>query len=89
MSKRQIEEYRKTHCYCEACGSNIDCEVAHIRSKGAGGTDDPDNLLYKCWQCHHNVWHSMGPRAFVRMFPHLRAKVLKMKSKLEERYILK
>lgn len=43
---------------CAACGSSP-CDPAHIRSKGAGGHDERDNLVPLCRRCH-SMSHQIG-----------------------------
>lgn len=57
---------------CEVCGKRAPLliggvfdvwlcgHLAHIRSVGAGGSDIPDNVLWKCSGCHLGKEH--GPR---------------------------
>ena len=38
---------------CALCGWNeLPCEVHHIIPREEGGTDDLDNLIYVCPNCH-------------------------------------
>lgn len=57
---------------CEICGGNA--EKHHIVSRGAGGTDEPWNILWLCRFCHR-VYHDNGWVQFVEWYPALRAKV--------------
>lgn len=58
---------------CEICGHAA--EKHHIVSRGAGGTDEPWNLLNLC-RMHHRHFHDVGWVKFLGWYPHLRAKVL-------------
>ena len=40
---------------CEICGKPCCGEPHHIISRGAGGTDIPENLIQLCGNCHRNV----------------------------------
>jgi len=48
--------------YCIACGATP-CDVAHIRSRGAGGGDQEFNLLSLC-RLHHSQQHAIGWKKF-------------------------
>lgn len=41
--------------YCELCGSSFNLQTHHIKSKGSGGDDVPDNLICLCAACHRMV----------------------------------
>lgn len=41
--------------YCELCGSSFNLETHHIKSKGSGGDDVPENLVCLCAVCHRTV----------------------------------
>lgn len=38
--------------YCQYCGRTGIMQVHHIKSKGSGGNDTPDNLISLCIDCH-------------------------------------
>ena len=38
--------------YCEYCGKTGIIHVHHLKSKGSGGHDTPDNLISLCIFCH-------------------------------------
>jgi len=43
---------------CELCHlTGVKFEPHHIKSRGAGGTDDPSNILVCCRLCHEDVQH--------------------------------
>jgi len=52
--------------YCENCWSTRGpFHVHHIKSRGAGGGDEPENLISLCWECHRKVHDGqlvLGPR---------------------------
>ncbi len=50
-----IEEKRRLG-FCQICGSRKNLHVHHIKTRGAGGTDDPENLVLLC-AIHHDMVH--------------------------------
>ena len=38
--------------WCEYCGRNGAIHVHHLKSRGSGGHDTPDNLISLCKDCH-------------------------------------
>lgn len=62
--KKAIEEARKP--YCELCGRHGIMHVHHIKSKGSGGGDVPDNLICLCWGCHRKVHDGVIKRERLR-----------------------
>ncbi len=52
---------------CAVCGVR-GVDPAHIKSKGSGGNDVPDNLLGFCRR-HHSEQHSLGWSKFVELYP--------------------
>lgn len=52
---------------CIACG-RIGVDAAHIKSRGAGGSDTPDNLIPLC-RGHHIMQHRTGWLEFCETFP--------------------
>lgn len=56
-SKKNREKAKKGHC--EYCGKYGAVQVHHIVSRGAGGGDEPDNLISLCSgppnDCHGRV----------------------------------
>jgi hypothetical protein len=71
----QIIEYKQTHTYCEACFKPAMAWPHHIQSRGAGGSDDPENLLSLCVYCH-TKYHDKGVLAFMQHAPQLASKIL-------------
>ena len=47
---KAIKTARAIHCL--VCGSPWNLAVHHIKSKGSGGGDVPDNLITICGNCH-------------------------------------
>ena len=80
---KEIRKYVKEHPFCEACGKPVYGLPHHIVTRGAGGTDRPENLLSLCSACHFDIVHgSEGIRGLIELFPHLREKVLKARPTL-------
>ena len=68
-------DYRERHRFCEVCIPSVQVDaVHHIRSKGAGGSNEDSNLLSLCAECHTRI-HALGWKTFVRLNPRIRAKV--------------
>jgi len=78
-----LNEYRERHVFCEACGTYliVSGEIAHIKSRGAGGSDTPRNVLMLCRNCHGGIQHNQGWDKFLMDYPHLKYKT---KAALEE-----
>ena len=51
---------------CELCGSNQGLQVHHIKSRGAGGDDAPDNLICLCYVCHRKTHDGLITRERLR-----------------------
>lgn len=59
--KRHVKNYLKAEGYgiqdiilCEKCGS-VAVDIHHIKYKSQGGTDDRDNLIALCRDCHNEA----------------------------------
>ena len=54
LSKKEaVRIAKKMKLSCALCGWNeLPCEVHHIIPQEEGGTDDLDNLIYVCPNCH-------------------------------------
>ncbi len=62
--RNAIKAARRDFCeYCYRWGKG---EVHHIKSKGAGGHDVPDNLIHLCHECHRKVHDGKIPRRVLR-----------------------
>lgn len=59
---------------CVACLEHPSSAPHHIRTRGAGGDDAPENLLALCTSCHRKV-DDLGRTLFCRLYPHLKKKV--------------
>jgi len=55
---------------CEVCGEPPPSDPHHIKSRGAGGDDIPDNLLALC-RDHHTEIHMIGISRFMNKYPHV------------------
>lgn len=42
---------------CQLCGTKKDLELHHIKGRGKGLTDNPQNCIMLCDDCHDNVVH--------------------------------
>ena len=64
-AKFRIEVFQRENGICQECGKFVPAimhnggydmflcgHVAHIRSRGAGGGDTPDNVKWMCFECH-------------------------------------
>ena len=51
---------------CHVCGVTP-VDVHHVRTKGAGGGDDLNNLISLCRVCHTKV-HQMGVKTFWKKY---------------------
>lgn len=40
-----------------------DADTHHIKTRGAGGGDEPSNIMYLCRE-HHVEWHKIGAVTF-------------------------
>lgn len=40
---------------CEVCGKFTQTEKHHIKTRGSGGDDTPDNLIEVCRNCHIKI----------------------------------
>jgi hypothetical protein len=72
------QEYKNNNPICEACGEYIgdgSGHLAHIKSRGAGGKDHPDNYLHLCVKCHLGIQHANGFKELIKKYTHLSNKV--------------
>lgn len=51
---------------CEICRKRP-TDRAHITSRGAGGSDEPKNIMWLCRE-HHRLQHQIGIKTFVQRF---------------------
>lgn len=62
--KKALAAARKE--FCEYCLTWGPVHVHHIRSRGAGGNDEPANLIDLCPFCHDKVHRGLIPRERLR-----------------------
>lgn len=55
---------------CDACGKHRILERCHIRSRGAGGSDDDWNILHMDRVCHQ-FQHQCGFVRLIYLYPNL------------------
>ena len=55
-----IRDYKLTHRHCEWCGRTFDLRVHHLKSRGAGGDDVPENFLRLCMYCDTKAHNKPG-----------------------------
>lgn len=46
--------YRLSHPYCEVCG-RAGTSLHHLKTRGSGGDDTPDNVIRLCMWCDTRV----------------------------------
>ena len=52
-SRTRVKILKMIGCGCSICGWNeATCDIHHIIPKKAGGTNDDENLIYVCPNCH-------------------------------------
>jgi len=83
-----LETYRESHRYCETCQAmglpvRRARDIHHIRTRGAGGTDEDWNLLALC-RDHHAELHIMGCMSFGLVTPVLGEKIRAAREKTRE-----
>jgi 5-methylcytosine-specific restriction endonuclease McrA len=49
---RRHEVMDRDNYKCRMCGACTTLSVDHVKSRGAGGTDDAENLRTLCLSCH-------------------------------------
>jgi hypothetical protein len=55
---------------CAVCGRRPPNDPHHLKSRGAGGGDEPENLLSLCRE-HHTEMHKIGALTFLKKYPHV------------------
>ncbi len=50
---------------CVVCGKRG--ERHHIKTRGSGGGDEAENILFLC-RFHHSEWHQMGAFKFCQNY---------------------
>ena len=82
---QKLYDYMDAHPFCEACGTQVSPSALphHIRTRGAWGGDEPENLLRLCYEHHYFYAHGLpGIAGLVSMYPHLQNKVSAVKYKI-------
>ena len=69
----QVRIFWLTHKWCEVCGQWSE-HPHHIRTRGAGGDDDPLNLLALC-TTHHTEVGKIGQGRFCEKYPKVAEKI--------------
>ncbi len=69
----QVEKFWLSHRWCEVCGMWAE-HPHHIRTRGAGGDDDPRNLLALC-TTHHTEVGQIGNDTFSERYPRVAQKI--------------
>lgn len=46
---------------CERCGSKLNLDAHHVRSRARGGDHDPDNGMACCRRCHDAIHRHLTP----------------------------
>lgn len=64
-SKKNLELVRQMPC--KACGKPPPNDPDHIKTRGAGGTDDLSNLQALC-RIHHIERHTIGIKTFQKKY---------------------
>lgn len=76
-------DYRYRVGYCEACLTALRFDIthgaydgivghlAHVKSKGAGGSDELKNRLHLCHDCHICTQHQNGWEELIARYPHI------------------
>ena len=67
-------DYWQLHPFCEICGYHSD-PPHHIRTRGAGGGDEPENLISLC-TAHHGEAHTMGVMSFADKYERFFEKII-------------
>ena len=57
--RREVLARDKHQCQAPGCGRTRFLEVHHIKSRGQGGNNHPENLMTLCGSCHR-LWHEQG-----------------------------
>ncbi len=69
----EAKKFWLSHRWCEICGLWAE-HPHHIRTRGAGGDDDPRNLLALCTG-HHTQVHQVGIASFYDRHPKVAPKI--------------
>ena len=55
------------HKWCEVCGADTTEPPHHIKTRGAGGQDNQENLIELCRE-HHIEVHKIGRETFAKKY---------------------
>jgi hypothetical protein len=67
--EKLLAEVRRAGCCVRRC--SLGAEAAHVKSKGSGGDDLPENVSPLChW--HHAEQHTIGWKKFREKYPEVR-----------------
>lgn len=76
VSKITYEEvFKACKGKCVLCGTTQNLELHHIKGRGKDLTDNPQNCVMLCQNCHHNVVHKNQKK--------YRSLLLKIREKIE------
>ena len=89
---KSIDQYKKEVPFCEACTKGLISrdeygrdmyagQMAHIVSRGAGGSDELWNLMHLCTDCHIHLQHQKGWGALTNKYPHIAWRVARAYNK--------
>lgn len=90
---RTLDEYRHDVPVCEACLKGLVStdeygkdhyagQLAHMVSKGSGGSDEVWNLIHLCTECHLFLQHQQGWAKLIGRYPHISWRVAQARMKL-------
>ncbi len=71
---KEYKTYWINHSFCEIC-HNFSAAPHHLRTRGAGGTDEPGNLLSLCI-AHHAEAHTLGVMSFADKYSQFFDKII-------------
>lgn len=60
---------------CLVCGFHV-TDLCHVKSKGAGGPDEPFNILRMCRACH-GAQHRLGWGSFLNRYPQVKEELVR------------
>lgn len=64
-NRKLLDSYHNSACV--ACGETQGTHAHHVRTKGAGGDDVPENLIALCF-FHHRMIHDKGTAFMAEKF---------------------
>jgi 5-methylcytosine-specific restriction endonuclease McrA len=64
IDRKAIEGAQRVRC--QVCGSSWMPQIHHIKSRGSGGDDVPENLICLCVACHDKAHRGMISKARLR-----------------------